>query len=102
MIELAELVLRNKIFEFSNKTYKHIRETAICTKSAPPYAIYFMAALGETILSKVKKKPSVWWKYIDDIFFLWGHGDQSVKEFTNEVNSTIKFMADCSNEKFNF
>ena len=105
LIELAELVLKNNIFEFSDKTYKQIRGTAIGTKFAPPYAILFMAALEEKILNKVKKKPNVWWRYIDDIFFIWEHGEESLKEFLNEINSfhsTIKFTADWSKEKVNF
>ena len=77
LIELAELVLKNNIFEFSDKTYKQIRGTAIGKKFAPPYAILFMAALKEKILNKVKKKPNVWWRFIDDIFFIWGHGEES-------------------------
>ena len=52
LIELAELVLKNNISEFS-ETYKQIRGTAIDTKFAPPYAVIFMAALEENILNKV-------------------------------------------------
>ena len=99
LIELAELVLKNNIFEFSDKIYKQIRGTAIGTKFAPPYAILFMAALEEKILNKVKKKPNVWWRYIDDIFFIWEHGEESLKEFLNEINSfhpTIKLTVDWS------
>ena len=59
LIELAELVLKNNIFEFSDKTYKQICGTVIGTKFATPYAVLFMAALEEKILSKVKKKPNV-------------------------------------------
>ena len=73
LIELAELVLKNDIFELFGKTYKQIRGTAIGTKFAPPYAVFFMAALEEKILNKVKKKPNVWLRYIDDIFFIWEH-----------------------------
>ena len=105
MIELAELVLKNNIFEFSDKSSKQIRGMAICTKFAPPYAVLFMVALEEKILSKVKKKPSIWWRYIDDIFFIWEHGEESLKEFVNEINSfhpTIKFTEDCSKGKVNF
>ena len=105
MIELAELALKNNIFEFSDKTYKKIRRMAIGTWFAPPYAVLFMAALEEKILIKVKKKPNVWWGYIDDIFFIWEHGEESLKEFLNEINSfhsTIKFTADWSKEKVNF
>ena len=64
-----------------------------------------MAALEEKILNKVKKKPSVSWRYIDDIFFIWERGEESLKEFINEINSfhpTIKFTADWSKEKVNF
>ena len=74
---------------------------AVCTKFAPQYAVTFMTALVEKILSKAEKKPSVWWKYIDEIFFTWEHG----KEFINKINSfhpTIKIMADWSKEKVNF
>ena len=45
-----------------------------------------MAALEEKILNKVKKKPNVWWGYIDDIFFIREHGEESLKEFVNEIN----------------
>ena len=105
LIELAELVLKNNVFDFSDKTYKQIRETAIGTKFAPPYAILFMAALEEKILNKAKKKPNVWWRYVDDIFFIWEHGEESLKEFLNEINSShskIKFTVDWSKEKVNF
>ena len=64
-----------------------------------------MAVLEEKILRKVKKKPSVWWRYTDDIFFIWEHGEESLKEFITEANSfhpTIKFTANWSKEKVNF
>ena len=101
LIELAPLVLKNYIFEFSDETYKQIRGTAIGAKFATPYAVLFMAAFEEKILSKVEKKPSFWWRYIDDIFSIWEHGEESLKEFINEINSfhpTIKFTADWSKE----
>ena len=56
-----------------------------------------MAALGEKILSKVKKKPSIWWRYIGNIFFSWEHGEESLKTIFNDIkwfNPTIKFTAD--------
>ena len=64
-----------------------------------------MTALEENILNKFKKKPNVWWRYIDDIIFIWEHSEESLKEFLNEINSfhpTIKFTADWPKEKVNF
>ena len=63
-----------------------------------------MVALEEKIFSKVKKRPIVWWMYIDNIFFIWEHGQESLKEFINEINSfhpTIIFKASWSKEKLN-
>ena len=73
LVELAEVVLKNNIFTFKEKTLKKKRSTAIGTKSAPPYSILFMAELEEEILSEIELKPYRWWRYIDDIFFLWEH-----------------------------
>ena len=98
-------MLKNNIFEFSDKTYIQIRGTGIGTKFAPPYPVLFIAASEEKILNKAKKKPNVWCRYIDNIFFIWEHGEESIKEFLNEINSfhrTIKFKADWSKEKVNF
>ena len=50
---------------------------------------FFVAALEEKILNKVKEKENVWWRYIDDIFFIWEHGEKSLKEFINEINQFL-------------
>ena len=68
-IELAERVLKNNIFQFDKKTFKQLSGTTIGTKFAPPYAILFIADLEEKILNASEKKPMIWWRYIDNIFF---------------------------------
>ena len=105
LVELAEIVLKNNIFQFDEKTFKQVRGTAIGTKFAPPYAILFMADLDEKILSASEKKPMIWWRYIDDIFFIWRHGEESLEKFLNKLNSfhpTIKFTAEYSKETIHF
>ena len=72
IIELAEIVLKNNLFEFDQKTFKQVRGTAIGTKFATPYAILFMVDLEEKILNAFEEKPMMWWRYIDDIFFYLG------------------------------
>ena len=50
-------------------------------------------------------KPYLWWRYIDDIFFLWEHGEKKLKEFIehlNEENPTIKFTTEWSQTSINF
>ena len=56
LAELAEIVLKNNIFEFDEKTFKQKRGTVIGTKFAPPYAILFMADRKEKLLEIFGKK----------------------------------------------
>ena len=72
LAELGEVVLRNVIFEFDEKTFTQKRGTAIRTKFAPPYAIFFIEDFEE--LESFGKKPIdvQIYRYIDDIFFPLG------------------------------
>ena len=92
------MFFQNNIFTFKKKTLKQKRGTAIGTKFAPLYSILFMAELEREILSEIELKLW-WWSYIDDTFFLWEHGEETLKKFIehlNEKHSTIKFMAEWS------
>ena len=40
-----------------------------------------MAEMEEEILRKAESKPYLWWRYTDDIFFLWEHGEEKLKSF---------------------
>ena len=102
LIELAECVLKNNIFEHNTSFYKQLRGTAIGTKMAPPYAIIFMGDLEEKLLKDCDKKPLAWWRYIDDIFMLWQHGEKELEkflEFLNCYHPTIKYY---SRKEINF
>ena len=102
---MAELVLKNNSFNFNEKTLKQKRGTSIGTKFAPPYSTLFMVELEEEILEKVDNKPNLWWRYIDDIFFIWEHGEEKLRnsgETLNEIHLTIKFTAEWSQKSINF
>ena len=71
LIELAECVLKNNIFEHNLSFYKQLRETAIGTNMAPRYAIIFLGDLEERFFSDCDILRLVWWRYIDDTFMLW-------------------------------
>ena len=64
-----------------------------------------MAELEEKILEIVDNKPYLWWTYIDDIFFIWEHGEEKLRDFVqtlNEIHPTIKFTAEWSQKSINF
>ena len=70
LMDLAECVLKRNIFERNLPFFKQLRETAIGTKMAPPYAIIFMGDLEERITQNCSFKLLVWWRHIDDICLL--------------------------------
>ena len=76
LIELAEYVLKNNIFEHNLSFYKQLWGTVICTKIAPPYAIIFLGDLEERFFSDCDISSIVWRRYIDDTFMLSQHGEK--------------------------
>ena len=64
-----------------------------------------MVELEEEILREVELKLYLWWRYIDDIFFIWEHGEEKLKEFIDVLNKkhpTIKFTAEWSKTQIIF
>ena len=54
----------------------------------------FMVCLEISLLETQTLKPLVWLFYIDNIFFIWMHSEEGLKEFMTELNSfysNIKF-----------
>ena len=64
-----------------------------------------MAGLEKRLLSDIDLKSYIWWRYIDDIFRTWEHGEESLKLFfekINKIHPTTKFTADWSYSSVNF
>ena len=102
---MAEFVLKNNFFEFDSKVFQQIVGTAIGTKFAPPYACIFMDQLETKFLETQTFKPLVWFRYIDDIFFIWTHGEEKLKTFMAELNSfndNIKFTYEYNKDSIPF
>ena len=53
----------------------------------------------------INLKPWVWLRYIDDIFFVWTHGEDKLHDFLsrlNEFHPNLKFTYEYSTEQINF
>ena len=103
LCNLAEVVLKNNIFKFGKK---NINGPAIGSKFVSAYSTVFMTEMEEEILRKAEFKAYLWWRYIDDIFFLCGHRKEKLKYFTdnntNKMHPPLKFTADLSKTSINF
>jgi hypothetical protein len=72
----------------------HLEGLSSMTKFAPAFANIFMAELENKMLAGYHLSPSVWFRFLDDIFFIWLHGKESLLEFLNYINNyheTIKY-----------
>ena len=85
------------------------------TPMAANYANLFMDMLETSLLNdfhkKTGKKPLIWLRFIDDIFFIWTDGEDSLKEFLafcqeyseiKNMKSVIKFEISRSTKTINF
>ena len=105
IIELLEVILTNNHFEFNGKHYHQVSGTAMGTKLAPSYANLFMTKFEEKYVYIHPLQPTLWKRFIDDIFHIWPHGMDSLLEFINHLNtvhSTIKFTSDISQTEIFF
>ena len=93
IIELLEVVLTNNYFGFNGKHYHQKSGTAMGTKLAPSYANLFMTTFEQIHVYTYHQQPTLWKRFIDDIFLIWPHGMDSLLEFIqylNTVHPTIK------------
>ena len=112
---LMMLVLKSNAFRFGNSIYKQVKGTCMGTPMAPNYANLFMDRLENNIISSFQNDtglaPLVWYRYIDDIFFIWTSGEESLDNFiehaqkyseNQNMKSTIKFEVNKSTAAVNF
>ena len=57
------------------------------------------------MLASAPCRPWIWWRYIDDIFFIWTSDEESLTRFIDHMNSfhrTIKFTSEYSTTETHF
>ena len=88
---LIMTVLKSNTLKFGERFFHQIKGTAMGTPMAVNFANLFMAKFETEMLADYKKKfkklPTVWLRYIDDIFFTWDYDETSLKHFINFCNN---------------
>ena len=78
LIRMVDFVLKNNYFKFNGQIKQQIFGTTISTKFAPTYAWLFVDKIETSFLKTQELQPLVWFRYIDNIFFIWTHGEQEL------------------------
>ena len=105
IVTLMNHVLTKNNFTFLDKHYLQVHGTAMGTRMAPSMACLFMGKLEERMLASAPCRPWIWWRYIDDIFFIWTSDEESLTRFIDHMNSfhrTIKFTSEYSTTETHF
>ena len=81
------------------------RVLLLAIKFSPPYACIFMDEIETKFLQTQEFQPLVWFRYIDDVFFIWTHGPDKLVSFMTEFNNyhpNIKFTYESNKENITF
>ena len=105
IIGLLNLVLKKNAFEFNGDYYLQISGTAMGTKCAPSFANLTMHKFELDFVYNYRLKPLCYYRFIDDIFFIWTHGREELDNFIQHLNGchpTIKFTSEISDKEIAF
>ena len=87
LVKLGRLVLESNVFGFNSRVNRKKLGTAIGTKFLPAYVNFVLSSLEEQMLDGFEFRPWVWYRYIDDVFFIWTHGCEVLAKFVEYINS---------------
>ena len=105
VIALTEFILTHNYFSFQDEIDLRLTGMAMGTRMAPQYANLFMSRLEQDFLDTCTLKPLCYLRYIDDIFFIWPHGEESLINFHRnftDFHPTIDLKMEYSTESVNF
>ena len=92
--DLLQHCLTNNFVRFGQTYFRQTEGIAMGSRVAPPLAIVFMHALESLYLAAPRLQPSLYLRYVDDVFGVWEHDTASLLEyfsFLNTVHPAIKF-----------
>ena len=80
LLSMLRLLLTSNVFLFNNRQYLQLRGTPMGGAYSGSFANIYMTN-WEKKAASYHLAPRLWVRYIDDIFGLWDHGPESLKEF---------------------
>lgn len=109
--DLLMTTVKDNIFSFGDSMYRQLKGVAMGTKCAPPFSNLFMAAFEEEALLSWKRErsdrtsPTLWLRYLDDIFIIWQGKETDLLFLLEHLNwrlPTIKLSLEMSTTSIDF
>ena len=89
IIELLEICLRVNDFEFDGRMFVQQCGTAMGKKFAPNLANIYMLKFDYYARTGFKIRPLLFYRFLDDIFFIWTGTRSELEEFNVFLNTII-------------
>lgn len=107
LTDLMTCCLEFNDFEFDGQNYLQVSGVAMGRRFAPRLADLFMDWLETDFMNTLPPHllPSVYKRYLDDIFIVWRHGPQALQQFVelfNQAHHSIKFTHEADPQQVNF
>ena len=87
LIKIAEFVLSNNFLEFNSDTLQQI------SGMAPPYACIYIDQVEQKFLATKINQLLIWLRYIDDILFIWTHGEKELEKFMSSLIVSLPILS---------
>ncbi|XP_060528287.1 uncharacterized protein LOC132703174 [Cylas formicarius] len=92
--ELFRHCLTTTYFQWNKEFYEQVDGVAMGSPLSPVIANFFIEKFEQQALNTAQKKPKCWFRYVDDTFVIWSHGEKELQIFLahlNSINNKIKF-----------
>jgi hypothetical protein len=86
VLALFKHVLTSTYFHFDGQFYEQTDGVAKGSPLSPVIANFFMEDLEKKVTEQATHKPVCWFRYTDDTFIIWPHGQERLTEFLNHFN----------------
>ena len=85
--EIFRACLTTSYFLWDQEFYEQTDGVAMGSPLSPMVANFFMERFEQAVLETASRKPKVWYRYVDDTFVVWNHGEEELEIFLQHLNS---------------
>jgi len=86
VLALFKHALTSTYFCFDGQFYKQTDRVAMGSAPSPAIANFFMEDFEKKAIEQATHKPVCWFRYVDDTFIIWPHGQEKLTGFLNYLN----------------
>ena len=86
VLALFKHVLTSTYFCFDGLFYEQTDRAAMGSPLSPVIANFFMEDFEKKAIEQATHKPAHWYRYVDDTFVIWPHGQEKLTEFLNYLS----------------